>query len=134
MDGATAYGTIRPPMPLPRAIPALAAAVALAGCGGGEPVAVVRAGQVDVTLDDFLIAPQDVTARPGRLTFRVTDRGRLVHSFHVQLPDREPVKIAPLHPGESATASADLAPGQYRLVCVESNHAELGMTGRLVVR
>jgi plastocyanin len=121
-------------MPLPRAIAALAAAVALAGCGGGEPVAVVRAGQVDVTLDDFLIAPQDVTARPGRLTFRVTDRGRLVHSFHVQLPDREPVKIAPLHPGESATASADLAPGQYRLVCVESNHAELGMTGRLVVR
>lgn len=121
-------------MPLPRAIAVLAAAVALAGCGGGEPVADVRGGQVDVRLDDFLIAPQDLTARSGRVTFDVTNRGRLVHSFHVQLPDREPVKITPLHPGQSATATADLAPGEYRLVCVESNHAELGMTGRLVVR
>jgi plastocyanin len=121
-------------MPLPRAIAALAAVVALAGCGGGAPVASVRDGRVAVTLDDFLIAPQDITARSGRVTFAVADRGRLVHSFHVQLPDREPVKIAPLHPGESATATADLAPGEYRFVCVESNHAELGMTGRLVVR
>jgi uncharacterized cupredoxin-like copper-binding protein len=121
-------------MPLPRAIAVLVAAVAFAGCGGGEPVASVRDGRADVRLDDFLIAPQDLTARAGRVTFAVTNRGRLVHSFHVQLPDREPIKIAPLHPGESTSASADLAPGEYRLVCVESNHAELGMTGRLVVR
>ena len=121
-------------MPLPRAIAVLVAAVALAGCGGGEPVASVRGGEAAITLDDFLIAPQNLTARAGRVTFTVTNRGRLVHSFHVQLPDREPVKITPLQPGQSATASADLAPGEYRLVCVESNHAELGMTGRLVVR
>jgi uncharacterized cupredoxin-like copper-binding protein len=121
-------------MPLPRAIAPLAVAVALAGCGGGEPAAAVRGGQAAVTLDDFLIAPQNLTARAGRVTFTVTNRGRLVHSFHVQQPDREAVKVAPLHPGASATASADLAPGEYRLVCVESNHAELGMTGRLVVR
>jgi len=121
-------------MPLPRAIAVVVAAVVLAGCGGGEPVAGVRGGEADVTLDDFLIAPQNLTARGGRVRFTVTNRGRLVHSFHVQAPDREPVKITPLHPGESASASADLAPGEYRLVCVESNHAELGMTGRLVVR
>jgi uncharacterized cupredoxin-like copper-binding protein len=121
-------------MPLPRAIAVLVAAAALAGCGGGEPVASVRDGRADVTLDDLLIAPQDLTAQAGRVTFTVTNRGRLVHSFHVQLPDRQPIKITPLQPGASATHSAELAPGEYRLVCVESNHAELGMTGRLVVR
>ena len=121
-------------MPLARAIAVLVTAAVLPGCGGGEPVASVRGGHVDVALDDFLIAPQDLTAPAGRITFTVANRGRLVHSFHVQLPDREPVKITPLQPGASATRSAELAPGEYRLVCVESNHAELGMTGRLMVR
>jgi plastocyanin len=121
-------------MPLVRAIAALVAAAVLAGCGGSSPTATVPDGRVRITLDDFLLSPQDVTVPAGRVTFAVTNRGRLVHSFHVQLPDREPVKIRTLHPGESETATADLAPGEYRLVCVESNHAELGMTGRLLVR
>jgi uncharacterized cupredoxin-like copper-binding protein len=121
-------------MPLARATAVLVAAAVLAGCGGGKPAASVRGGRVAVALDDFFIQPQDITARAGRITFAVTNRGRLVHSFHVQLPDRQPVKITRLRPGASATATADLKPGEYRLVCVESNHAELGMTGRLVVR
>jgi iron uptake system component EfeO len=121
-------------MPLPRATAALVAAAVLAGCGGGEPTASAKGGRIAVELDDFLIQPQNITARAGPLTFSVTNRGRLVHSFHVQRPDREAVRITRLQPGASATATADLAPGEYRLVCVESNHAELGMTGRLVVR
>ena len=121
-------------MPLVRATAVLVAAAVLAGCGGGAPTASVRGGRIAVELDDFLIRPQDITARAGPITFVVSNRGRLVHSFHVQLPDRQPVKITRLHPGASATATADLKPGEYRLVCVESNHAELGMTGRLVVR
>jgi uncharacterized cupredoxin-like copper-binding protein len=121
-------------MPLVRATAVLVAAAVLAGCGGGEPTASAKGGRVTIALDDFLIRPQNVTVRAGRVTFAVTNRGRLVHSFHVQLPDREPVKLTRLQPGASATATADLAPGEYRLVCVESNHAQLGMTGRLVVR
>ena len=122
-------------MPLPRAAAVLLAAAVLAGCGGGEPTAGVRSGgRLAVTLDDFLIQPQDIAARHGLVTFSVTNRGRLVHSFHVQAPDREVVRITRLHAGASATATANLAPGEYRLVCVESNHAELGMTGRLIVR
>jgi uncharacterized cupredoxin-like copper-binding protein len=120
-------------MPLPRAIAVLAAAVVLAGCGG-EPTANAKGDRIAVQLDDFSIDPQDITAHAGRVTFAVANRGRLVHSFHVQRPDREVVRITRLHPGASATATADLEPGEYRLVCVESNHAELGMTGRLVVR
>jgi uncharacterized cupredoxin-like copper-binding protein len=121
-------------MPVPRATVVLVAAAVLAGCGGGAPTASVQGGRVAVTLDDFLISPQEIDAPAGRVTFTVTNRGRLVHSFHIQRPDREVVRITRLQPGASATASADLAAGEYRLVCVESNHAELGMTGRLVVR
>jgi iron uptake system component EfeO len=121
-------------MPLARATAVLVAAAVLAGCGGSEPTAGVQGGRVRIELDDFLIRPQNLTAPAGPITFAVTNRGRLVHSFHVQLPDRQPVKVRTLQPGESQTATADLAPGEYRLVCVESNHAELGMTGRLVVR
>jgi plastocyanin len=121
-------------MPLARATAVLVVAAVLAGCGGGEPAASAKGARVAIALDDFLITPQDVTARAGRVTFAVTNRGRLVHSFHVQRPDREAVKLTRLQPGASATVTADLAPGEYRLVCVESNHAELGMTGRLVVR
>ena len=121
-------------MPVPRAAAVLVVAAVLAGCGAGEPTASVSGGRIAVELDDFLIRPQDITARHGPITFAVTNRGRLVHSFHVQAPDRQPVKITRLHPGASASATASLAPGEYRLVCVESNHAELGMTGRLIVR
>ena len=121
-------------MPLPRAAAALVVAAVLAGCGGGEPTASVSGGRIAVELEDFLIQPQDITARHGLVTFAVTNRGRLVHSFHVQAPDRRPVKVTRLYPGASATATSNLAPGEYRLVCVESNHAERGMTGRLIVR
>jgi iron uptake system component EfeO len=121
-------------MPLPRAAAVLVVAAVLAGCGGGEPTASVHDGRIAVELDDFLIRPQEITAGAGPVTFTVTNRGRLVHSFHVQAPNRQPVKITRLHPGASATATANLAPGEYRLVCVESNHADLGMTGRLIVR
>jgi plastocyanin len=44
------------------------------------------------------------------------------------------VEIDSLFPGDEIERRADLAPGEYRMVCTVSNHAELGMTGKLVVR
>jgi hypothetical protein len=99
-------------MPLARTLAALAACAVLAGCGASQPAAVARAGHVDLRLDEFLIAPQDVTAPRGRVTFAIADRGRLRHSFRLWGPGGEPVRVETLFP----------------------NHAELGMTGRLYVR
>ena len=70
-------------MPLARAAAALLATLLLAGCGGGEPTAHVRSSEVAITLDEFLIAPQDVVAPRGRVTLRIADRGRLRHSFRL---------------------------------------------------
>ena len=121
-------------MPLARATAALVALAVVIGCGGEELTAVVRNNAVEITLDEFLIAPQNLTAKPGRVTFRVVDRGRLRHSFRLWGADSAPVEIEGILPGDETVRVGRLAPGEYRMVCTVSNHAELGMTGRLVVR
>ncbi len=121
-------------MPLVRTIAALLAAVLVAGCGGAGPAVQARDQRVEIELDDFLIRPQNVRARAGELTFAVTNRGRLGHNFRLRDEGREVVEVTTLLPGESATASATLRPGSYKMVCTVANHEQLGMTGRLVVR
>jgi plastocyanin len=121
-------------MPLACAIAVLAAALLITGCGGAEPVARAQNGRVGVRLDEYLIEPQDVSVPAGRVTFDVVDHGRLRHSFRLWGAGGEPVAVKSLFPGDSATRTAVLAPGEYRMVCTIMNHAELGMTGRLVVR
>jgi plastocyanin len=121
-------------MPLARATAALVALAVAGGCGGDEPTAVVRNNSVEITLDEFFIAPQNLSARPGRVTFRVADHGRLRHSFRLWGPDSAPVEIESILPGDETVRVGKLEPGEYRMVCTVSNHAELGMTGRLVVR
>ena len=121
-------------MVLARLTAALLAAVVLAGCGGAEPVSAARDGRVAITLDDFFISPQEVRARAGRITFAVTNRGRLGHNFRVRDEDGERVQVTTLLPGDSATEAADLPRGAYTIVCTVANHEELGMSGRLTVR
>jgi plastocyanin len=121
-------------MPLARATAALVALAVVIGCGGDEPTAVVRDDTVEIAMDEFFIRPQNIEVHAGRVTIAVTDRGRLRHSFRLWGTDSAPVEIDTLFPGETVARSAELAPGEYRMVCTVSNHAELGMTGRLVVR
>jgi plastocyanin len=110
-----------------------AAAVALAGCGGEES-ARVPGDQVAVVLDDFSIRPQTIRARPGRLTFTIENRGRIGHNFHLVRGGREPLEVKTVFPGDTRTAGARLRRGEYRMVCTVSNHEELGMYGKLVLR
>jgi plastocyanin len=121
-------------MPLARATAALAALAAVIGCGGGEPTAVARDQAVEITLDEFLIRPQNIEVPSGRVEFAIADRGRLRHSFRLWGPDSAPVEVESIFPGDTVHEAASLAPGEYRMVCTVSNHAELGMTGKLVVR
>lgn len=121
-------------MLLVRATVVALAALALSGCGGLGPAAEVRGGRVEITLDDFLIKPQNVRAPAGELTVVVTNRGRLGHNLRVRDRDGEPVKVTTLLPGDSATETVTLRPGRYKMLCTVANHEQLGMTGRLVVR
>ena len=121
-------------MPLARATAALVALAVVIGCGGDEPTAVVRNATVEISLDEFFITPQNLTAKPGHMTLRVANRGRLRHSFRLWGADSAPVEIESIFQGAATVRVAELEPGEYRMVCTVSNHAELGMTGRLVVR
>jgi plastocyanin len=124
-----------PPMPLVRTLAGLLAAAALAGCGGAGPVTQASGDRLAIELDDFLIQPQNVRARAGRLTFEVTNGGRLGHNVRLRGgSEGEQVVTATLLPGKGATKSLNLAPGHYTMLCTVANHEQLGMTGRLVVR
>jgi plastocyanin len=121
-------------MALVRTTAALLAATLLVGCGAAGPVTQASGGRVEITLDDFLVEPQEVRAARGELTFAVANRGRLGHNFRVRGDEGELVAVKTLLPGEDATRSADLAPGSYKMLCTVANHEQLGMTGRIVVR
>jgi len=113
---------------------AVLAAAVLGGCGGAAPAASVRDGRIAITLGDYFISPQELRAQAGRITFAVTNRGRVGHNFRVRDEDGERVQVTTLLPGDSGAESADLQPGDYKMLCTVANHEELGMSGRLVVR
>ena len=109
-------------------------ASALAGCGdAGAPV---RANDTSVTirLDDYLIRPQELRVPKGRrLTFTVTNRGRLGHTFRIRTPNHNVFALTTIEPGETVERSVRLAAGRYTMYCALANHEELGMHGTLTV-
>ena len=112
----------------------LLCALLLAACGGSGAAVRERSRKVAVTLDDYLIRPQTVSVPRGEVTFTVTNRGRLGHTFRVRGKTKNVLAIQTLEPGESKTETRKLAKGTYTMYCVLANHEELGMSGTLVVR
>src|SRR5918995_1143605 len=62
---------------------AAAVAVPVAGCADDSPPTRPREGRVEITLDDFSIAPQRIRARPGRLVLEVANAGAIGHTLRV---------------------------------------------------
>ena len=113
---------------------AAAFAVPVAGCADDSAPTRPREGRVEVTLDDYSIAPQRIRAKPGRLSFEVVNRGEVGHTLRVMRGDREVAGVKTLLPGAAGTASGRFEKGDYKLVCVLGNHEDLGMYGTLTVR
>jgi hypothetical protein len=109
-------------------------AAPLSGCSDGATTGRAHGGTLSVTLHDFRLAPQ--VARAGRrtLTFRVVNRGRLPHNFHIRGRGRERLAIGTLLPGASDSAAVTLPRGDYRMFCSIANHEELGEYGTLRVK
>jgi len=127
-------------MPRPRrslmAALAVASALALAGCGGEDEAPVrTQEGRLALALDDFLIAPQNVTAGPGPIAIDAVNRGRVGHNLHVRRgEDDDLIEVPTLLPGERGSATGTLRRGTYTLLCTVGNHRVLGMYGTLTVR
>jgi plastocyanin len=119
---------------LPRRALPLIAAVLLTGCSDGATRGRSVDGVVTVTLHDFRIEPQIVDARRRDLVFRIVNRGRLPHNFHIRGRGRERLEVGTLLPGAAETVTVTLPKGEFRMFCSIANHEELGEYGTLTVR
>lgn len=112
----------------------VASALLFVSCGGSEAPVRERTGDFAVTLDDYLIRPQSLQVPAGReLTVRVTNRGRLGHTFRIRGGTRNVLAITTIEPGETKSRTFRLKAGGYTMYCVLANHEELGMYGTLKV-
>jgi plastocyanin len=111
-------------------------ALLLAGCGGSGTTVRQSSGRLAVTLDDYLIRPQNLAVPTGaRLTLTVTNRGRLGHTLRIRTrKDRNVLAFTTIQPGESKSRTFKIGRGTYTMYCVLANHEELGMYGTLTVR
>lgn len=107
----------------------------LTGCGSaGAPVR-ERTPAFTITLDDYLIRPQELRVPAGRqLTIKVTNRGRLGHTLRIRGVTKNILAFTTIKPGETKERTFNPAPGTYTMYCALANHEELGMYGKLTVR
>ena len=69
-----------------------------------------------------------VSAKPGTITLKATNAGKLPHTFTIEgLVD---VKVAP---GKSRTVTFRAKAGTYAVYCAELGHKSAGMVATLVV-
>ena len=129
---------MRPPAPL-----LLLTAVLLAvGCGndgdsgqeGGA--ATLKAGSVlKVSAKEYSFNPAAVVLDgPGELRIRLENDGSLAHNIKLRRDGDELGGTASLPAGDTGTATVDVKPGRYELLCTVGDHAALGMTGELQVK
>lgn len=115
---------------------------------GPTPTPVAGAQEVAVSLTEWSVSPAPTTIADGPVTFQVSNEGAAIHNFRVfatdLAPDSLPVAVdrvdeesdqlevlggiaGAIQPGETQTATVDLPPGSYVLVCNVPTHYQTGM-------
>jgi uncharacterized cupredoxin-like copper-binding protein len=114
-----------------------------------QAVTKVTGGHVSVAMSDFKFAPAKLTTSARRLKVTAKNAGQQQHEFVLlrtdKAPDAIPLKgseaseassvgeISEQQPGQGATHSFRLKPGNYVFICNVDGHYKLGMRGALVV-
>jgi len=136
---------------------AVAVAVPIAGCGGGNDdnstgadtggatQASTAAGAsgggagggqtVDLTAADYKFNPSDPTVKSGDVTFDLKNDGQTSHSLEIEDVNGQDQEIeGEVSPGQSGTLKVNLPPGKYEFYCPVANHKEMGMEGEITVK
>jgi plastocyanin len=113
---------------------ALAAAFALAACGGDDATTSDAASGDGATLavvgqDNLTWDVESLSAPAGSITFELTCEDEVNHNLVIEETDQE---VAACAPGETVTGSVDLEPGEYTYICTVPGH-EATMRGQLSV-
>ena len=111
------------------------------GLALAAPAALVdpRSGGMTIGLGEWSVAPEAPAIRPGRVTFVVTNRGKVAHAFRIREEsdrrgrDRFEARTEILRPGQTARLTVTLAPGVYSIECPIEGHDDLGMERRFTV-
>lgn len=115
----------------------------LASCGGGgnqpakgRAVTVPAGHVVSVTAREYSFDPAKVVVTGGGGALRVTlrNRGSLAHDVRVLKGGRDLGGTQSSEGKRPHSATVDLKPGRYRLICSVGDHAQLGMRASLEVR
>src|SRR5690242_20106241 len=71
---------------------------------------------VTIELSEWKIGVSATSLQPGVTTFKIHNSGTITHGFEVEGKGLEK-RIRLLEPGEDATLTVTLKPGQYQLYC-----------------
>jgi plastocyanin len=97
----------------------------------GEP------DQIHVVLREWSVSVSKSPIRAGQSTFHAMNEGKNQHAVEIEGNGQE-WKIDPMKPGATATVTANLTPGTYKVYCPivdkQGNHQERGMSTSLVVQ
>jgi plastocyanin len=124
------------------AITALCACL-LPACGGGDgeedagsAVTVGAGEELRVAGNEYSFEPENVvvTGGGGRLKITLENTGSLAHNLKIERGGEDLGGTPTFQGGRTQSGTVDLEPGDYEMVCTVGNHAELGMTGTLVVK
>jgi uncharacterized cupredoxin-like copper-binding protein len=113
------------------------------------PPATAPAHASAVTLSEFNVAPKPTEVASGRVTFNVSNAGRVEHEF-VVLKTSKPAsdllkngradetgnvgEIGSVKPGQTKALNLDLAAGHYALICNLPGHYAAGQYADLTVK
>jgi plastocyanin len=93
-----------------------------------------RTGGLEVGMGEWSVVPEVPAIRPGRVTFVIANRGKVLHGFRIESNregesggDRFRARSRTFRPGETGRLTVTLAPGLYTIECFVEGHDDLGM-------
>ena len=117
---------------------AVAALIAMAGCGGGSTTSAPRTApasgsSVAVTESEFSITLPSNTMKVGSYTFTVTNKGQFAHNLTIDGPGVKDKATPTLSPGSSGDVTVNLQKGTYEFYCSVDSHKDMGMDDKVQV-
>jgi uncharacterized cupredoxin-like copper-binding protein len=117
---------------------AVAALIAMAGCGGGSTTsapstAPASGSSVAVTESEFSITLPSNTMKVGSYTFTVTNKGQFAHNLTIDGPGVKDKATPTLSPGSSGDVTVNLQKGTYEFYCSVDSHKDMGMDDKVQV-
>jgi plastocyanin len=115
-------------------------ALAAGGCGDdddepGRKVTASSGSTVRVVADEYSFDPETIALTGGgRFEVELENQGSLAHNLRIYDGDTEVDGTDTFTSGKTRSATVELEPGEYELVCTVGNHSDLGMRGKLTVR